>query len=98
MEDSWPPRYRDYLADSAAVPEPPIQGLVQHLEPRALIAGSSDGSWSAIHESDDGLLGDFDSGTRDEAVAWAEARCPRIFIFDHTVGDYVDLHGAGARL
>ncbi len=98
MDNSWPPRYRDYLAGSAVPSSVPAVGPAPHFEPRVLIVGYSDNTWSATHDSDDGLLGSFDSGTRDEAISWARLRCENILIYDNDVNDFIDLVTANGKL
>lgn len=96
MSNARPP-YRDYLDDRGVAVGAPLEGPVQHRQPHVLVQGHADGTWIAVHQSGDGLLGSLDSGARDEVIAWAEARCSDIFIYEPDLGDYVDLYGSGRQ-
>lgn len=87
-------RYRDYLGGSekratipASPPPPPLASA-----PIVIVnVNRHDETWSAVWQSGNGLLGSFDSGTRESAISWARQRCENILIFSPEQGDLVPL-------
>lgn len=97
---SGPPRYRDYLGDIGdtadgveVVAEPDTHASPRpHQDPRVLInLNRYYGTWSAIYETNEGLVAEIDNATRDDAIKWAHAHCPNVLIFDPAQGDFVSL-------
>ena len=90
--EEWPPRYHDYLGP---VVVPPSSPAPPNTAPQLVVINVSrdNGLWSAVWQSGpEGLLGVFDDGTREAAIAWARATgCDRILIFSPELGDMVDL-------
>lgn len=90
-DHEWPSRYADYLGPEPRWAEgapPPTT----HTPPKIFINVSRhDQLWSAVWQSSDGLLGSFEEGTREDAIAWARARCDTVFIFSPELGDLVPL-------
>jgi hypothetical protein len=90
--EEWPPRYHDYLGP---VVVPPSSPAPPNTPPQLVVINVSrdNGFWSAVWQSGpEGLLGVFDDGTREAAIAWARATgCDRILIFSPELGDMVDL-------
>jgi len=92
--DDDSPRYRDYLASGKSEPSPirPARALST---PRVIInINRRNKKWSAVWESGEGLLGQFNSGTREEAISWARYRCDVILIFSLEHQDLVPLDEA----
>lgn len=91
--DNNPPRYRDYLvnADSVVTRGPEEHQLARRDSYPQVIVNQNrfDGTWSAIHETDEGIADELDSAGQAEAVAWAHARCSKVLVFDPGTGEFV---------
>jgi len=83
----FPPRYRDYLR-SPSPAQPPADEGDPDVPESTVVVKLSDGSWHAIWQSKDGLLGEFD-GTEPDAIAWARQRSTRCWVYSEAVGDLV---------
>lgn len=92
--DDDSPRYRDYLGSGKSEPSP-IRSARALSTPRIIInINRHNKTWSAVLKSGEGLPGEFDSGTREEAISWARYRCDVILIFSSEHRDLVPLDEA----
>jgi len=86
-------RYRDYLT-SADIARPPADEPDREIPESSVVVKRGDGTWHAVWQGKDGLLGEFD-GTEQDAIEWARRKSTRCWVWSDAAGDLVLLDPDG---